>query len=84
MPRRSDADEGQESAVGLTAFESRLLKLLALVLVQDHKQPHQISLLNRAGFRPFEIARLLGTTPNTVRVQLSVQKRAKKGGPARG
>lgn len=81
MPRRSDADEGQESAVGLTAFESRLVNLLGLLLVQERKQPDQISLLNRAGFRRSEIAALLGTTPNTVSVQLSLQKRAKKALP---
>jgi hypothetical protein len=46
--------------------------------VQERKQPDQISLLNRAGFRPIEIAALLGTTPNTVRVEMSNQKRGKK------
>ena len=62
---------------GLTAFESRLVNLLALLLVQERKQPEQIALLNRAGFRPAEIAALLGTTSNTVSVQLSIQKKKK-------
>ena len=76
-------DEDSQDQSGLTAFESRLLNLLALLLVQERKQPEQISLLNRAGFRPAEIAALLGTTANTVSVQLSIQKREKKGTTAR-
>jgi hypothetical protein len=78
MPKPSVVEELQNSPDGLTAFESKLVNLLALLLVQELKQPEQIALLNRAGFRPFEIAALLGTTPNTVRVQLSVQKREKE------
>ena len=62
----------------LTTFESKLVNLLALILVQERKQPEQISLLNRAGFRPMEIAALLGTTSNTVSVQISLQKQKKK------
>lgn len=78
MPRPSAAEVHEDRPDGLTAFESKLVNLLALLLVQERKQPDQIVLLSRAGFRPSEIAELLGTTPNTVSVQLSVQKRAKK------
>lgn len=77
-PERKLAEDA--SANGLTAFESKLTNLLALLLIQERKQPEQISLLNRAGFRPSEIAGLLGTTPNTVSVQLSLQKRERKAG----
>lgn len=77
MASKVDADEFQGKLDGLTAFESKLVNLLALLLVQERKQGEQISLLNRAGFRSAEIAGLLGTTPNTVSVELSSQKRAR-------
>jgi len=62
---------------GLTGFETRLLKVLGLMLVQERQQTEQIGLLGRAGFRPIEIAAMLGTTSNTVNVELSTQRRAK-------
>lgn len=71
------ADEPEVSD-RLTEFESKLVNLLALLLVQERGQPEQIALLSRAGFRPAQIAPLLGTTPNTVSVQLSIQKRKRK------
>ena len=83
MARPSVADELEVRPDGLTAFESKLVNLLALLLVQERKQTEQIALLNRAGFRPGEIAALLGTTPNTVSVQLSIQKQKRKVGQAR-
>jgi hypothetical protein len=67
-----DLEEGPE---GLTSFEGRLVNILALLLVQERKQSEQIALLNRAGFRPIEIAALIGTTRNTVSVELSNQKK---------
>ncbi|HKV98997.1 MAG TPA: hypothetical protein VJN96_04195 [Vicinamibacterales bacterium] len=76
-------DESDEQPDSLTAFESKLLNVLALLLVQERKQPEQIALLNRAGFRPSEIATLLGTTRNTVSVQLSIQKRDRKAAKTR-
>lgn len=75
MRKPNVAEESDERPDGLTAFESKLVNLLALLLVQERKQPEQIALLSRAGFRPAEIAALLGTTRNTVSVQLSTQKR---------
>ena len=78
MAKPNVAEEVENRPDGLTIFESKLVNLLALQLVQERKQPDQISLLNRAGFRPIEIAALLGTTPNTVRVEMSNQKREKK------
>jgi transcriptional regulator len=60
-----------------------LVNLLALLIVQERKQPEQIAILNRAGFKPSEIADLLGTTRNTVSVQLSIQKRDKTVAKAR-
>lgn len=78
MAKIKISDEPQERPDGLTAFESKLVNLLALLLVQERKQSEQILLLNRAGFRPSEAAVLLGTTANTVSVELSKQKRNKK------
>ena len=78
MPKPSVADELDDRPNGLTSFESKFVNLLALLLTQERKQPDQIALLNRAGFRPVEIAALLGTTRNTVSVQLSIQKRERK------
>jgi hypothetical protein len=78
MAKPNGDEEVEDRPDGLTTFESKLVNLLALLLVQERKQPDQISLLNRAGFRPIEIAALLGTTPNTVSVELSNQKREKK------
>jgi hypothetical protein len=83
MPKPNVAEEPEGLPDGVTAFESRLINLLALLLVQERKQPEQIALLGRAGFRPSEIAALLGTTANTVSVQLSIQKRAKTMAKAR-
>jgi hypothetical protein len=78
VARQSDADEPFERADGPTAFESKLVNLIALYVVQERKQSEQITILSRAGFRPAEIAALLGTTPNTVSVELSAQRRARK------
>lgn len=83
MAKQSAADEADDRVESLTTFESRLVNLLALLLVQERKQPEQISLLSRAGFRPIEIAALLGTTRNTVSVQLSIQKREKQSTPTK-
>jgi len=78
MAGASRVENLDDSPDGLTTFESRLVNLLGLLLVRERKQTEQITLLNRAGFRPAEIAALLGTTRNTVSVELSIQKRAKQ------
>jgi DNA-directed RNA polymerase specialized sigma24 family protein len=56
------------------------VRLLALNLVKDLKvQKDKIITLSSFGFGPSEIAKLLGTTPNTVSVALSdLKKKAKK------
>jgi CRP-like cAMP-binding protein len=78
MARASVVDELAERAEGMTPFESRMVSLLGLLLVQGRIQTEQIGVLGRAGFKSAEIAALLGTTPNTVSVELSKQRRAKK------
>ncbi|MBU0705266.1 MAG: hypothetical protein KKC18_15560 [Chloroflexi bacterium] len=78
MPRSNAVDEPNGRIIGMTAFESRLVNLLGLLLVKERRQSEQIGVLGRAGFRPAEIASLLGTTRNTVSVELSNQRRGKK------
>lgn len=70
--------DGTVKPDGVTVFDSKLVKLLALYLIQGQQQSDQIDLLSRAGFKPAEIADLLGTTPNTVSVALSTQRAARK------
>lgn len=78
MAKVSSVDESLSRPDSLTAFESKLVKLFALHLVNERPQSDQIDLLSRAGFKPIEIADLVGTTPNTVNVCLSVQRAARK------
>ena len=78
MAKASVVEELNGPAEGMTAFESRLVNLLGLLLVQERQQTEQIGLLGRAGFRPAEIAAMLGTTRNTVSVEMSNQRRGKK------
>ena len=78
MAKANAVEEEDTRESGLTTFETRLLRVLGLMLVQGRQQSEQIGLLGRAGFRPIEIAAMLGTTSNTVNVELSKQRRAKK------
>jgi DNA-binding CsgD family transcriptional regulator len=57
------------------------VRLLALNLVKDLKiQKEKIIALSSFGFGPSEIAKLLGTTSNTVSVALSETKKKTKRG----
>ncbi|HVA17120.1 MAG TPA: hypothetical protein VMV59_05325 [Candidatus Dormibacteraeota bacterium] len=59
----------------------RILRLLGVIAVKDLSQSEQIATLSEIGFAPSEIARILGTTPNTVRVTLvGIRKAAKHNG----
>lgn len=55
-----------------------LTRLVALNLLEEKKQQEQIILLKRVGLEPKEIAEMLDTTPNTVRVTLSKLRKTKK------
>lgn len=61
----------------ISAQLSQLARLVALSVVSDKKQRDQILILSRAGMNRHEIADILGTTPGTVSVELSVLKKAK-------
>jgi|GEM_PF-545494 len=64
----------------ITSKMDLIVRLLALNIVKDLKvQKDKIMTLSSFGFGPSEIAKLLGTTPNTVSVVLSeVKKKTKK------
>lgn len=64
----------------ITSKMDLIVRLLALNIVKDLKvQKDKIITLSSFGFGPSEIAKLLGTTPNTVSVALSeVKKKIKK------
>ncbi len=55
-----------------------LIKLVASGLIEGKTQREKIQLLSKAGLSPQEIAEFIETSPNTVRVALSVMRKAKK------
>ena len=55
-----------------------LIRLVACGLIGGKTQREKIDLLCGAGLQPKEVAGLIGTTPNTVRVELSAIKKGKK------
>jgi DNA-directed RNA polymerase specialized sigma24 family protein len=58
----------------------RALRLLAAIATRGLSQTDQIALLDRTGFAPKEIAEIVGTTSNTVRVSLvSIRRAATQG-----
>lgn len=56
-----------------------ITKILALIATKDQPQKDQILTLSNIGFQPKEIAELLGTTSNTVRVTLTALRKKGKG-----
>ena len=57
----------------------KTLKALLLISLESMKQKQQITTLDKAGFRPSEIAAMIGSTSNTVNVRLSeIRKEARK------
>jgi DNA-binding NarL/FixJ family response regulator len=55
-----------------------LLRLTAVSLVKGLPQREAIQLLSRGGFLPKQIAELLGTSANTVSVELSKERKRAK------
>jgi DNA-binding CsgD family transcriptional regulator len=62
----------------LLAEQQKTNKLLAVLVTRDLSRTEQVLLLNNAGFKPSEIAGLIGTTPNTVSVTIAQNKRKTK------
>jgi len=68
-----------DNAIDITSRLDRIFRLLAIVATKDLKQRERITLFNRVGLSPKEIAELLGTSSNTVRVELvSIRKEKTK------
>jgi DNA-binding CsgD family transcriptional regulator len=70
-----------EKVVDLAELVNRLdqlTRIVSLGLVFGKSQGEQISLLSKAGLQPKEIADIVGTTPNTVRVTLSTARKQNK------
>ena len=67
----------------LTSLNAKLdtiIKLIVLTKSDNKSQSELIWMLSVAGLQPKEIASMLGTTPNTVRVMLfAVRKQKSKG-----
>ena len=55
----------------------QILRVIAALATKDMKQREQIALLSRAGLQPKDIADLLGTSSNTVRVELVSLRKSK-------
>jgi len=61
----------------------QILRILVMATTRGLKQREQIALLDGAGFTPKAIAEFLGTSSNTVRVELVVLRKAKRTGKGR-
>jgi len=57
----------------------KILRVLAALATKGMKRREQISLLDQAGLRPKDIAEVLGTSSNTVRVELVALRKARGG-----
>lgn len=55
----------------------QILGILAVIATKGLRQRDQISILSQAGLQPKIIADLLGTSSNTVRVELVALRKAK-------
>jgi DNA-binding CsgD family transcriptional regulator len=63
----------------ITSKMDTIIRLLALSIVRDFQiQEQKITALSSLGFSPSEIAKLLGTTQNTVSVTLNRMKKKTK------
>jgi DNA-directed RNA polymerase specialized sigma24 family protein len=78
VPEKNEDLSETQIGNGASEVSKRIANLLALHLVTGKPQPEQISLLSAAGYSPSEIARLVGTTRNTVSVTLSQRRKGKR------
>lgn len=69
----------RESCDVLIEKVDQLLRVLAAMATRDMKQRDKISLLDKAGLQPKDIASLLGTSSNTVRVELVALRKVSRG-----
>lgn len=61
----------------------QILRILVSTAIRGLKQREKIALLDGAGFSPKAIADLLGTSSNTVRVELVALRKAGRAGKGR-
>lgn len=73
-------DETKTDNLATVRLLEMTVRLLGLSAVRGLPQTQQIALLSRVGFSPKEIAGLLNTTANTVRVALVGIRKAEKVG----
>jgi DNA-binding CsgD family transcriptional regulator len=74
MERSTKQKESENSEIDMSPILTRLdmlNRLMAYSLLEGKTQNEQLYILSKAGFQPKTIAEMLGTTANTVRVQLS-------------
>jgi hypothetical protein len=76
----TSADETKTDSSATVRLLEMTVRLLGVIAVRGLPQTQQIALLSRAGFSPKEIAGLLNTTANTVRVSLVAIRKAEKVG----
>ncbi len=70
----------QNLLASLNAKLDTIIKLMVLTKAETKSQSEQIWLLSSAGLQPKDIAEMLGTTSNTVRVMLfTIRKQKGKG-----
>jgi transposase-like protein len=55
-----------------------LIQLVSVALTENKKRRDQIRLLTQGGIGPTRIARILGTTANTVKVTVANMRKAKE------
>jgi hypothetical protein len=67
----------EDNAKGLTKRLDTLIRLIALSITEGKKPVEKIKLLGRADLQPKEIASLLKTTANSVRVALHRERHGK-------
>ncbi len=77
--KRAKSSEPATSDASIVGEElRRIANLLALLAVKGEDQKDKVLTLSAAGYQPAEIASLLDTTANTVRVTLSQSRSTKK------
>lgn len=59
----------------------RIVRMIAVDMSKGLRQREQIALLTRAGLKPKEIAEIVGTSSNTVRVELVALRKTTKRRP---
>lgn len=80
---RSRGDERLPGADAVIERLDRIAKLLAVLVAEGKTQTEAVLRLSDVGFAPREIAELLGTTANTVRVTLYTKRARQVAGQRR-